>query len=60
MKGEEDFMPTIVINGTLVSAEALISVFLMVFDPNPNNWYRFEKRGGTIMIETKPVEGLVQ
>lgn len=42
---------TLRINGISVTPEMLMALFLMVFNPDPTAWIRFETRGSDILVE---------
>jgi hypothetical protein len=44
---------TLTINGITVSAEVIIQVINNMTNPDPTRWYRYERTGDIITVETK-------
>jgi hypothetical protein len=47
---------TVTINGAKIIGPALIDILNMVTQPNPRRWYRFERQGENIIVQTKQDE----
>ena len=43
----------VVINGTILTGEALVSIFEMVTNPNPKRWYAFERQGENVIVTVR-------
>jgi hypothetical protein len=50
------FEPTITINGAKLCASGLTDILNMVTQPNPRRWYRFERQGENLIVQTKQDE----
>ena len=48
----------IIINGIRVNSHALMGIFVMIFNPRPDRWMRFEKRGDALLVEVRQEEKL--
>ncbi len=46
----------IIINGIRVNSCALMAVFMMIFNPLPDRWMRFEKQGDMLLVEVRQEE----
>jgi hypothetical protein len=44
------------INGVRVNSAALMGIMLMIFNPDPEMWYRFEKQGDALLVERRQAE----
>lgn len=47
----------LIINGVRVTSQALMGVLVMIFNPLPDRWMRFEKRGDALLVEVRMEEG---
>ncbi len=43
----------IIINGVRVNSHALMGILLMIFNPLPDRWMRFEKHGDALLVEVR-------
>jgi hypothetical protein len=54
----------LIINGVRVNSQALMGILIMIFNPLPDRWMRFEKQGDVMLVEVrheeKPESGIVQ
>lgn len=54
----------LIINGVRVNSQALMGILIMIFNPLPDRWMRFEKQGDALLVEVrheeKPESGIVQ
>jgi hypothetical protein len=44
------------VNGVKISGEAIAMMINTLTNPNPKRWYRFERTGDVITVETKETE----
>lgn len=50
------FPQTIDINGVTFSGDALVIFIDAITNPDPERWYRFERQGDVVAVETKKQE----
>lgn len=54
----------LVINGVRVNSQALMGILVMIFNPLPDRWMRFEKQGDALLVEVRrqeePESGIIQ
>lgn len=54
----------LIINGVRVNSRALMGILIMIFEPLPDRWMRFEKQGDALLVEVrheeKPESGIIQ
>ena len=48
----------IIINGVRVNSHALMGILIMIFNPLPDRWMRFEKQGDALLVEVRQEEKL--
>ena len=46
----------LIINGVRVSSQALMGILIMIFNPIPERWMRFEKQGDLLLVEVRQEE----
>ena len=46
----------IIINGVRVNSHALMGILIMIFNPLPDRWMRFEKQGDALLVEVRQEE----
>jgi len=46
----------LIINGVRVNSAGLMGIFIMIFNPLPNRWMRFEKQGDALLVEVRTEE----
>ena len=52
----EQMSDELIVNGAILSAQALISLLKQVTMPDPTIWYRYERQGDNIIVSCKREE----